>query len=137
MNQDHRQQIQERVEKQYAQLKENEAHNLMLRDATIGGHAPRPSQSLIEASIGKTPQTDRQLKQQARDSVAGELKAERKLEGRRQELQNGLKTREASNQNVSDHSGDPKEQKRQAMRDKLKRDYELVRKQQSSRFVRS
>ncbi len=133
MHHERRQQIQERVEKQHAQLKENEAHNSMLRDATIGGHAPRPSQSLIEASIGEIPQTDRQLKQQARDNVADELRVERKLEARRRGLQNSLKTREASNQNVSDHSGDPKEQKRQAMRDKLKRDHERVRQQPRTR----
>jgi len=132
MNQERRQQIQERVKRQYAQLKENEAHNSMLRDATIGGHAPRPSQRLIEASIGKIPQTDRQLKQQARDSVAGELKAERKLEGRRRELQNGLKTREASNQNAPEWPTDPKEQRRQELRKKLKRDHHNARRNSRS-----
>jgi len=133
MNQERRQQIQDRIEKQYAQLKENEAHNSMLRDPTIGGHAPRPSQSLIEASIGEIPQTDRQLKRQARDNVASELKAERKLEGRRRKLQNSLKTLEASNQNVPERSADPKEQKRQALRTKLRRDHERGKQQQHSR----
>jgi hypothetical protein len=132
MNQERRQQIQERVEKQYAQLKENEAHNSMLRDPAIGGQAPRPSQQLIEASIGEIPQTDRQLIQQARDNIAGELKVERKLEARRRGLQNSLKTRDASNQNVPEGSSDQKEQKRQALRDKLKRDHERGRQQQRS-----
>jgi len=131
MNHERRQQIQERVEKHYAQLKENEAHNSMLRDPTIGGHAPRPSQSLIEASIGQ-PQTDRQLKRQARDNVAAELKAERRLDSRRQNMQNRLKSRKASNQNAPERSPDPNEQKRQALRGKLKRDHEQARNQQRS-----
>jgi hypothetical protein len=132
MNQERRQQIQKRVEKQYVQLKENEAHNSMLRDRAIGGHAPRPSQSMIEVSIGKTPQTDRQLKQQARNNVAAELKSERNLREKQRDLQNSLKTCEASNQNVPGSSTDPKEQKRQALRGKLKRDHQRARKQQRS-----
>ena len=131
MNHDRRDQIKERVDNQYAQLKEHEMHNSMLRDRSIGGYAPRPSPKLIEASIGKTPQTDRQLKQQARDNVAAELKAERQLAARRQNLQNSLKTREASNQNAPLQSADPKEQQRQALRDKLKRDHEQVRQQRT------
>jgi len=119
-----REKINSRVDGHYDQLKRDEAHNRMLRDPTIGGHAPRPSQSLIEASIGQTPRTDRQLKQQARDNVATELKAERSLAKRQSRLQETAQSREASNQNTQSQDIDPKEQKRQAMRNKLKRDHQ-------------
>lgn len=127
MDQERRDEIQERVEKRYAELKERHAHHSMLRDRTIGGYAPRPSPQLIEASIGETPKTDRQLKQQARDHVAGELKTERKLEAKRRNLQNNMQSRKSSNQNSGSESVDPKEQKRQALRNKLKRDHEQAR----------
>lgn len=133
MDSDRRQQIQERVEKQYATLKENEAHHAMLRDRSIGGYAPRPSPQLIEASIGTPPKIDRQLRQQARDHVAKELKTERRLAARQQNLQNSQNTHQASNQNATERTADTKEQHREAMRNKLKRDHQNARTRSNSR----
>ena len=133
MDMNRRHKIEARVSAHYDQLKRDEAHNRMLRAPSIGGHAPRPSPQLIEASIGTPPRTDRQLRQQARDNVAAELRAERQLQRKHQRLQQSLKSREAGNQNAPQKSADPQEQQRHALRDKLKNDHQRAQDRSRSR----
>ena len=133
MDMDRRHKIEARVSAHYDQLKRDEAHNRMLRDPSIGGHAPRPSPQLIEASIGQMPRTDRQLKKQARDNVAAELQAERRLQRKQNALHTSIQQRDVSNQNAQQQSVDPKEQQRQALRNKLKNDHQRAQDRSRSR----